>query len=273
MKRLSNNTDIIIKPADKGGATVIMNTEDYVKEAKRQLDNEVHYKRVERDLTSEHERLINQCIDTLLDDGELEEEVAKLLRPAQSRTPIFYMLPKIHKVNNPGRPVVSSESSHTERLSASVDKFLRPIAEKLPSYKQDTTCFIRQIRALGKLPEKWYLTTLHISSLYMNIDTDEGLSIVEEELSKTNQNKPSSKTLSCLLEKVLKLNNLTFGNEHYIQIKGTARGARVAPNFANIYMGRLVERFVYQTEWANHIIIWVRFKMIYFLSKKVIKTL
>ncbi len=55
LKRLSNNTDIIIKPADKGGATVIMNTEDYVKEAKRQLDNEVFYKRVERDLTSEHE--------------------------------------------------------------------------------------------------------------------------------------------------------------------------------------------------------------------------
>ena len=142
LKRLSNNTDIIIKPADKGGATVIMNTEDYVKEAKRQLDNEVYYKRVERDLTSEHERLISQCVDTLLDDGELEEEVAKLLRPAQSRTPVFYMLPKIHKVDNPGRPVVSSVSSHTERLSAYVDEFLRPIAEKLPSYIQDTTCFI-----------------------------------------------------------------------------------------------------------------------------------
>ena len=47
LKRLSNNTDKIIKPADKGGATLIMNTEDYVKEAKLQLDNEVYYKRVE----------------------------------------------------------------------------------------------------------------------------------------------------------------------------------------------------------------------------------
>ena len=151
-----------------------------------------------------------------MDDGELEKEVAELLRPAQSRTPIFYMLPKIHKVNNPGRPVVSSVNSHTEKLSAYVDEFLRPIAEKLPSYIKDTTHFIKRIRALGKLPEKCYLATLDVSSLYTNIDTDEGLTIVEEELGKTNQNRPSSKTLSCLLEKVLKLNNFTFGNEHYI---------------------------------------------------------
>ena len=36
-------------------------------------------------------------------------------------------------------------------------------------------------------------------------------------------------------------------------------GTRVAPNFANVYMGRLEERIVYQTEWVNHIILWVRF--------------
>lgn len=91
-----------------------------------------------------------------MDNGELEKEVAKLLRPAQSRTPIFYMLPKINKVNNPGTPVISSVKSHTEKLSAYVDEFLRPIAEKLPSHIQDTTHFIKRIWALVKLPEKCY---------------------------------------------------------------------------------------------------------------------
>jgi len=78
---------------------MIMNTVDYVKEVKRQLYNEVYYNRVQRDFTPEHEQLINQCVDTLIDDGELEEEVAKLLRPAQSKIPVFYMLPKIAKRN------------------------------------------------------------------------------------------------------------------------------------------------------------------------------
>ena len=158
LDRLSNNKEIVIKPADKGGATVILNAIDYVEEPKRQLDNEIYYKKIESDLTSEHEQLINQCIDTYKNNGELEEEIAKLLKPVKSRTPIFYMLPKIHKVNNPGRPVVSSVNSHTEKLSAYVDEFLRPLAEKLQSYIRDTSDFITQLRVLGQLPAKVLLS-------------------------------------------------------------------------------------------------------------------
>ena len=36
-------------------------------------------------------------------------------------------------------------------------------------------------------------------------------------------------------------------------------GTRVAPNFPNVYMGRLENTFLYQTEWANWLVSWVRF--------------
>ena len=124
MIRLSNNRDIIIKPADKSGATVILNTSDYVPETKRQLDNDTHYKRIEEYCTSGHEH----CTADLAKNGEIQHDVVKFLKPAKSRTPIFYMLPKIHKINNPGRPVISSVNSHTEKISAYVDEYLRPIA-------------------------------------------------------------------------------------------------------------------------------------------------
>ena len=136
---------------------------------------------------------------------------------------------------------------------------IRPLAEALPSHIRDTRDFISRLRNLGKLPESCILVTLDVSSLYTNIDTDEGLAIVEEELEKTGRNRPSTKTLTCLLEKVLKLNNFTFNDENFIQVKGTAMGTRAAPNFANIYMGRLEDKFVYQTNWFNYIIDWVRF--------------
>lgn len=62
LDRLTNNRDTIIKPADKGGATVILNTTDYRQEAKRQLDNDMYYKRIQEDCTLEHEQMINNCI-------------------------------------------------------------------------------------------------------------------------------------------------------------------------------------------------------------------
>ena len=140
-----------------------------------------------------------------------------------------------------------------------MDEFLRPIAERLPSYIRDTTDFIQRMKFLGKLPVECYLVTLDVSSLYTNIDIAEGLTDVQEELIETNRVKPSPQTLTCLLEKVLRLNNFTFSDEHFIQIKGTAMGTRVAANIANVYMGRFEENFVYKTEWSNYVIIWVRF--------------
>lgn len=36
-------------------------------------------------------------------------------------------------------------------------------------------------------------------------------------------------------------------------------GSGVAPNFANVYIGRIEGNFVYKTEWSNNVVIWVRF--------------
>ena len=193
LKRLSINKDIIIKPADKGGATVILNTGNYITKAMRQLNNEEYYKRGEEDLTSQHEQLINQCVSDLINNGDLDMDTGQLLRPGNSRTPIFYMPPKIHKPNNPGRPLISSVNTHTEKLSAYVDEFLRPLAEALPSHIRDTTDFTIRLKNVGRVPENSILATLDVSSLYTNIDTDDGLAIIEEELVKTGQIQPSGK--------------------------------------------------------------------------------
>ena len=129
------------------------------------------------------------------------------------------MLPKVHKPNNPGRPVISSVNSHTEKLSAYVDEFLIPLAQALSSHIRDTTDFIIRLKNLDRVPENSILATSDVSSLYTNIDTDDGLAIIEEELTKTRQTQPSAKTPTCLLEKVLKLNNFAFDNHNFIQVK------------------------------------------------------
>ena len=43
MESLKKNEEIVVRPADKGGAIVIQNKEDCIQEGLRQLSNRNHY--------------------------------------------------------------------------------------------------------------------------------------------------------------------------------------------------------------------------------------
>ena len=51
IKSLKNNPDIIIKPADKGSAIVILDKDNYIAEGERQLHDEQFYEETNTDLT------------------------------------------------------------------------------------------------------------------------------------------------------------------------------------------------------------------------------
>jgi hypothetical protein len=137
LENLKNRDDIVITKADKGGAVVINSVKDYIKEADRQLADKNFYKKLSHNPTSEHAALVDNAIDNLKLRGVLEEKTAEKLKTDNPKTPRFYLLPKIHKPNNPGRPVVSSIGCHTEKISQYIDHHLQPLNKALPSYVQD----------------------------------------------------------------------------------------------------------------------------------------
>ena len=53
------------------------------------------------------------------------------------RTSKFYLLPKIHKPGNPGRPIVSACQCPTELLASYLDKVTAPFVRGLDSYVKD----------------------------------------------------------------------------------------------------------------------------------------
>ena len=54
------------------------------------------------------------------------------------RTSKFYLLPKIHKPGNPGRPIVSACQCPTELLASYLDKVSAPFVRGLDSYVKDS---------------------------------------------------------------------------------------------------------------------------------------
>ena len=107
MRDLHNNPDINIKPADKGGSIVIMNTVDYVKETLRQLFNQEHYKTLDKDLAIPYNRYIHHLIDQAWRMGIIDETTKENLQTRNPKITPFYLLPKIHKPNNTPRQTYS----------------------------------------------------------------------------------------------------------------------------------------------------------------------
>ena len=68
----------------------------------------------------------------------------KYLIPDSPKFGRLYRLPKIHKTNNSGRPIVSANGHPTEKISEFVDFHLHKHVEALPSVIKDTTDYLKK---------------------------------------------------------------------------------------------------------------------------------
>jgi len=246
---LSHKIQIVIKPADKGSAVVVQDRDDYIREGMRQLNNPNFYIETPEDLTHKHNLEINSLVDELEQNGEIHKKCAEYLTNAQPRTSQLYLLPKIHKKQNPvpGRPIVSANNSPTERISEFVDYFLKPIVKTTKSFVKDTTDFINKIEAIPPLKQNALLCTVDVTSLYTNIPNTEGILASASYLNQERRghHHPSNANLTRILDYVLTKNNFDFNQKHYLQVGGTAMGTRVAPSFANLFMANFEDKYVY----------------------------
>ena len=131
--------DIIIKPADKGSAVVVMDREHYISEAERQLNDSNFYTPLDHDPTLEYAKQVSDVAGEMLTERHISEKNLNYLLVDQPKAGRFNLLPKIHKAGNPGRSIVSANGHSTEKISEFADLHLQPHVQNLPSYLQDTT--------------------------------------------------------------------------------------------------------------------------------------
>lgn len=120
----------------------------------------------------------------------------------------------------------------TERIREYVDHHLHPLVTKIPSYLKDTMDFLQKL-SLGPLPQGCILVTLDVSSLYTNIPHNEGIQACQKALETRPSPAPPTTHLTRMIELMLKLNNFSFNEEHYLQVQGTAMGTRMSPSYTN----------------------------------------
>ena len=119
VKSLRNNSDIMIKLADKGSLIIFMDKSVYIQKGDRQLRNTHFYEKIYEDPTGGFLHRVNSHVHNMLEKGHMTEVNCKFLTTDSVRSQLFYMLPKIHKgLNNPwGRLIVQGSSGPTEKTS------------------------------------------------------------------------------------------------------------------------------------------------------------
>lgn len=252
IRTLRSNADIIIKPADKGGAVVIMNVEDYEAEGLRQLNNTKYYHKLDGPVYPEVAEQLTDVLRKMLREGFITEENFDYLKPsANDKQRYFYLLPKVHKDpagwKNPnmpeGRPIVSNCDSECARICKYIEYWLRPLANRHKSYVKDTYDFLNKVRGRDIRPTD-YIVTADVSALYTNMNIDRTLRIVKIALNKTAglfPNRPDDHLLK-LLELTLKGNDFEFNGQWFLQVFGTAMGKDYAPSLADLFLEWFDER-------------------------------
>ena len=280
LKLLRTNSEIIIKEADKGGATIIMNKEDYKELVETILNDEVYYTKLntspEKELNLKYKKFLQKF------KSQMTEKEFDYLLNFEVKTSNFYGLPKVHKskqINekcksaNSGyveitdkisdlklRPIVAGPSCHTHRLSNLIDILLRPYTEHVTSYLRDTTDFLNNLP--DTIPKDTILTSFDIEALYSNIPHKLGLEAIKywiEKYPNTLNSRFSKEFILDGIKFILENNIFCFNDIFYKQEKGTAMGTKFAPVYATLTIGYLEEKLYtiietnYDTEFQRYL--------------------
>ena len=155
-----------------------------------------------------------------------------LLPPKNTRTSLFYGIPKIHKPGWPLRPIVSGCYGPTNHLSACITHFIQPLASNLPLHIKDTKNILNLTEKLPPLPPNALLVTADVTSLCTNIPHEEGIATLIHFMEKYKyllpKNCPLAHIVHIILDFILKHSTFKFMDTHIHKILDTFMGTRLA---------------------------------------------
>ena len=265
---LTTNSEIILRPADKGSNTVVLSKKQYDDECRRLLTGSIHYEEIPMPHPKEtHDRGL-MIISRLNKNGHLDKQTYNYLyRPNfKPRVAKFYILPKIHKIKEhltetdpmlpdmdqnvriPGRPIIAQCGAATERIGRYLDYFLVPIVQKDPFYLLDSKELVYLLEHT-EFPANVLLITYDVTSMYTNMPHDELLASTKRAL-ETNLNMdfglrlPPVSDYMDLLRILITETEFSYNGRYYRQVVGASMGAIPSPEICDIRMLELLREIL-----------------------------
>ena len=113
-------------------AIVIMDRQDFISKANT-LSNQNTYRSIPWDSTNTIKNKLINILKRVKSQTGLSNQTYKSMYPTGCVSPKFYGLPKIHKLDTPLRPIVSSCGLVTYGVAKELAKILKPLVGKSPT--------------------------------------------------------------------------------------------------------------------------------------------
>ena len=260
LQELKANDNIKILPADKGRASVVLNTADYNSKIQDLLKDTNTYKILKKDPTQVHKRQLTNILKEWKDQGRISDNLYHQLYPTSEMPPRFYGLPKIHKQGTPLRPIVSSIGSITYNVARHIANILSPMVGKNGHSIKNSTEFAKKIQNM-EIPPGRHMISYDVSALFTSIPTKKAVDVIRNKIKEDHEfqirSELSSEQILQLLEFCLDTTYFKINNRFYQQTHGAAMGSPVSPIVANLYMENFEINAIRLAERKPHV--WLRY--------------
>ncbi|KAM7281366.1 uncharacterized protein ISCGN_006504, partial [Ixodes scapularis] len=144
LRKLREDSTIVILPADKGNTTVVLDRVAYEEKTQKLLDCSA-YKKLKRNPTLVIQRNLNSMLATIFKNYPESKNLYLRLICRNGFAPGFYGLPKIHKPDVPLRPIVDFTTSPLRALSDYLHRVISPLAGNTPTNVRNSSDFVERI--------------------------------------------------------------------------------------------------------------------------------
>uniref|UniRef100_A0A8D8PLV0 Reverse transcriptase domain-containing protein n=1 Tax=Cacopsylla melanoneura TaxID=428564 RepID=A0A8D8PLV0_9HEMI len=250
-KKIEDNNLVICK-ADKGNTVTILNRSDYVEKMKSYVIENNLVVTKEKNILGKYIAQVRKCTSEC---PNLLANVEKIQNP---QIPKLYGLPKIHKVDQPLRPVVScTQAPNVEvckRLVAKLPDLIKFHPKRSLKNSQD---FINKTKNLV-ISSNAKLISFDVKNLFPSVPVDEVKTLITNRISHLSE--VLQKEVKKSLEICLSQNFCTFMDQTFEIKSGLPIGSPISPLMADIFMDHIEEKiFSSGSPWSSRILHWFRY--------------
>ncbi|XP_068724037.1 uncharacterized protein [Montipora capricornis] len=139
------------------------------------------YKKLKADPTSRYKKEFGIARRDLRDHKVIDYALHSKLYPTCDQAPRFYGLPKIHKVNCPLRPIVSSIGTISYQIARYVADILSPLVGETEHHVKNSKAFAEEVRTLQVAPDE-ELRSYDVSALFTSVPVNKALVLIHKKL-------------------------------------------------------------------------------------------